>query len=132
MDNGKIDAPISRSHVDRKKMAVSADGKDALTDFDVTKRFGEATLLSVKLYTGRTHQIRVHAQYIGHSVVGDPVYGGKGKISQWLGLQRQFLHSSTLKFKHPITEGEIYFEEPLPVELQKALDILEKRLATRS
>lgn len=132
MDNGQIDAPIGRSHVDRKKMAVSADGKEALTDFDVTKRFGEATLLSIKLYTGRTHQIRVHAQYIGHSVAGDQMYGGKGKISEWLGLNRQFLHSSTLKFKHPVSDEELYFEEPLPVDLQKALDILEKRLVTRS
>lgn len=131
-DNGTIDAPVGRSHTDRKKMAVVAEGKTAQTDFDVVKRFGEATLLTAKLHTGRTHQIRAHMNYIGHPVAGDSVYGGKGKISEWLGLERQFLHSGKLKFKHPLTDEELLFEDPIPDDLQKALKILEKRLVVKS
>lgn len=131
-DNGTVDAAIGRSQVNRKRMAVTASGKIAKTDFDVLRRFGEATFISLKLFSGRTHQIRVHMSYIGHPVVGDNMYGGMGKISSWLGLDRQFLHSARLAFKHPMTGEDLDFEEPLPGELQNALDILEKRLVAKT
>lgn len=124
-ENGTIDVPVGRHPVNRKKMAVLPTGKKAVTNFDVTKRYGNATLLNVKLDTGRTHQIRVHMSYIGHPVVGDPLYGGKGKVSKLLGLERQFLHSFRIEFKHPVTGQEMAFEELLPPDLEKALNILE-------
>ena len=93
-DSGEIDAPIGRSKNDRKKMAVRADGKPAVTHFKVLKRFEKATLIELRLETGRTHQIRVHMDYIGHPVVNDPVYGNRKLFDD----SGQCLHAKELGF----------------------------------
>ncbi len=110
-DTGLIDAPIGRSTSDRKKMAVIADGKKAITHFKVLKRYKKATLIELKLETGRTHQIRVHMAYIGHPVVNDNVYG-KRKVIDDTG---QCLHAQTLGFVHPKTGKYMEFNCELPV-----------------
>lgn len=136
-DTGMIDAPIMRSNVDRKKMCV-ADGpssRDAITTFKVIDRFAGTsqsdgyTLVECKLFTGRTHQIRVHMQYIGHPVVGDVVYNAKGPkdVNSQLGLTRQFLHSYKIGFTHPKTNERIELEDSLPADLQAALDLIQDR-----
>jgi 23S rRNA pseudouridine1911/1915/1917 synthase len=117
-ETGLIVAPIGRHPVQRKKMAVTAGGKEARTRFIVRERFSGYTLLEVKLETGRTHQIRVHLAYIGYPVVGDPQYG-KGKNQ--LGLKRQALHAAKLCFYHPLTGHELYFTSPLPEDFQSAI-----------
>ena len=109
-DTGEIDAPIGRSKNDRKKMAVRADGKEAITHFKVLKRFDKATLIELKLETGRTHQIRVHMNYIGHPVVNDPVYGNR-KLFDNTG---QCLHAKELGFVHPKTGKYMQFDSELP------------------
>lgn len=109
-DTGEIDAPIGRSPRDRKKMAVVAGGKRAVTHFNVLKRFEKATLISVTLETGRTHQIRVHMDYIGHPVVNDPLYGGRKLIDD----TGQCLHAKELGFTHPVTHEYMQFDSELP------------------
>lgn len=109
-DTGEIDAPIGRSLRDRKKMAVVAGGKRAVTHFNVLKRFEKATLISVTLETGRTHQIRVHMDYIGHPVVNDPLYGGRKLIDD----TGQCLHAKELGFTHPVTHEYMQFDSELP------------------
>lgn len=109
-DSGTIDAPIGRSLNDRKKMAVIASGKNAVTHFKVLKRFKSATLIEVQLETGRTHQIRVHMDYIGHPVVNDPVYGGRKLIDN----TGQCLHAKELGFVHPTTHEFMKFDSKLP------------------
>ena len=109
-DTGEIDAPIGRSKSDRKKMAVRADGKEAITYFKVLKRFDKATLIELRLETGRTHQIRVHMNYIGHPVVNDPVYGNR-KLFDNTG---QCLHAKELGFIHPKTGKYMQFDSELP------------------
>lgn len=109
-DTGLIDAPIGRSPKDRKKMAVVAGGKRAVTHFRVLKRFAKATLVELVLETGRTHQIRVHMDYIGHPVVNDPVYGGKKLIDD----TGQCLHAKELGFNHPVTGMYMEFDSELP------------------
>ena len=109
-DTGEIDAPIGRSKNDRKKMAVRADGKKAITHFRVLKRFEKATLIELKLETGRTHQIRVHMDYIGYPVVNDPVYGNK-KLFDDTG---QCLHAKEIGFTHPKTGKYMQFDSTLP------------------
>ncbi len=124
---GTIDAPIGRDPGNRKKMAVRAQGsREARTHFEVLRQFREASLLQLELITGRTHQIRVHLAYISHPVVGDPEYGISGNLEKKLGLERQFLHACRISFTHPITGLEMTFEDALPVDLQQALDLLEK------
>ncbi|MGI6143238.1 MAG: RluA family pseudouridine synthase [bacterium] len=118
---GIIDAPIGRHPIDRKKMAVTGNGKEAVTHFRVLERFPGYTFLEIKLHTGRTHQIRVHLAYIGYPVVGDPVYG-RGKDS--LGLERQALHAARLCFTHPATGHEMTFTSPLPADIEGALNKL--------
>lgn len=108
---GTIDAPIGRSSTDRRKMVVRGDGKYAVTHFETVGRYMEATDLLLKLETGRTHQIRVHLHYIGHPVIGDPVYASK-KMS--FGLEGQALHSTSVEFDHPITGEHLYFECDIP------------------
>lgn len=134
MDTGMIDRPIARSDRDRLRMRVSdkPGARSSITTFSVLERFeaGVAdegyTLLECKLYTGRTHQIRVHMQYIQHCCVGDPVYSA-GKEKAQLGLERQFLHSYSLNFDHPDTGEHLEFVDALPPDLQKSLDSLEER-----
>ena len=123
-DEATIDMPIARSKVDRKKMAVDKNGKEAVTHFKVLKRYGNYTLLEIKIDTGRTHQIRVHMSYIGYPVVGDSVYSsGKNEF----GVEGQMLHARYLKFKHPITGKELNLEAPLPEDFEKIIKQLESR-----
>lgn len=125
-DSGTIDAPLGRSPRHRKKIAVVAGGREAITDFRVLERLGgdAASLLEVKPRTGRTHQIRVHLAAAGHPVVGDPVYGRDRRLARRAGLDRPFLHASGLRFAHPMTGAEIALEEPLPADLEAALGAL--------
>ena len=109
-DTATIDAPIGRDPKDRKKMAVVGDGKHAVTHIEVLKRFKDATLIECVLETGRTHQIRVHLNYIGHPLVNDPVYGKRKLIDE----SGQCLHAKELGFVHPITKKEMYFTSELP------------------
>ena len=109
-DTGTIDAPIGRDKKDRKKMAVVADGKPAITHFRVLERYKNATLLELKLETGRTHQIRVHMNYINHPVVNDPVYGNRKLIDD----SGQCLHAKEIGFIHPTTKKYMEFNSELP------------------
>ncbi len=122
-DSATIDAPIGRSDVDRKKMAVtSKNSKNAVSHLKVLKRYKGYTLVEFKLDTGRTHQIRVHANYIGHPLYNDPVYTND-KCSEF----GQFLHSYSMDFKHPITGEDMHFECELPEYFKKHLEVLEEK-----
>jgi 23S rRNA pseudouridine1911/1915/1917 synthase len=123
-DKATIDMPIARSQNDRKKMDVNKDGKDAVTHITVLKRYGNYTLLSVKIDTGRTHQIRVHLSHIGYPIVGDEVYS-KGKNE--FDVHGQMLHSTELSFVHPTTNKEMHFEAPLPEYFKEVLSELDRR-----
>lgn len=109
-DLGRINAPIGRDPIDRMKMAVVKDGKEAITNFQVLKRYKDKTLVKCILDTGRTHQIRVHFKYIGYPLLGDPLYGTK-KV---FGDNGQFLHAKTLGFIHPRTNEYMEFDSELP------------------
>lgn len=124
-DTGTIDAPIGRSRKDRKKQAVVATGRPAVTHFRVAKRYYQThfTLIKCVLETGRTHQIRVHLKYIGHPIAGDPLYGPPKTLKG----HGQFLHAGKLGFDHPQTRQEMVFEAPLPETFQKTLDQLDKQ-----
>lgn len=124
-DRGTIDAPIGRSLRMPTTMAVSLQGRQAVTNYEVVKRYFDhgVTLVKVNLLTGRTHQIRVHLTAIGHGVVGDTTYGKK---SNNLGLKRQFLHAHRLEFMHPITGENMSFESKLPNDLQEVLSLLDR------
>ena len=117
-DRGVIEAPIGRSDKDRKKQAVTAKGKPALTRFHVLERFGDYSLVELQLETGRTHQIRVHMAYIGHPILGDTVYGSKKAVP---GLQGQCLHAVGLRFLHPRTGEMVELSCPLPEEFERQL-----------
>lgn len=121
-DEGTIDAPIARSVRDRKKMAVDENGRRAVTHYKVRERFGEYTLVEFKLETGRTHQIRVHAKYINHPVVGDTVYGKKDNF----GLNGQLLHAYKLVLTHPKSGERMTFEAEMPDYFTRVLDKLRK------
>ncbi|MCA1833158.1 MAG: RluA family pseudouridine synthase [Actinomycetota bacterium] len=121
---GTIDAPIGRSPKHRKKMAVVAGGRDAVTDFRVKESFADAALLEVKPRTGRTHQIRVHLAAAGHAVVGDAVYGKDRKLARRLELERPFLHAAALRFAHPLTGAPVEIDDPMPEDLTAALAML--------
>ncbi|BCP57746.1 RluA family pseudouridine synthase [Streptococcus suis] len=119
-DRGVIEAPIGRSEKDRKKQAVTAKGKDAVTRFQVLERFGDYTLVELTLETGRTHQIRVHMAYIGHPVAGDEVYGPRKTLKG----HGQFLHARTLGFTHPKTGEVVAFTAEAPAIFQDTLEYL--------
>jgi len=119
---GKIDAPIGRDPKDRIRYEVVRNGKDSVTHFEVIKRFAEYTLIKCRLETGRTHQIRVHLRYIGHPIVGDPLYGPRKTHKSDFG---QFLHAKTIGFDHPVTGEYLSFETKLPMEFMEFLATLE-------
>ena len=119
-DRGVIEAPIGRSDKDRKKQAVTAKGKPALTRFHVLERFGDYSLVELQLETGRTHQIRVHMAYIGHPVAGDEVYGPRKTLKG----HGQFLHAKTLGFTHPRTGEVMEFSVEVPEIFQETLEKL--------
>ena len=121
-NNATIDMPIGRSDKDRKKMAVRKNGKNAVTHFDVIKRYNGYTYLDIKIDTGRTHQIRVHLAEIGYPIIGDSVYSN-GRNS--FGVEGQMLHAKSLEFKHPITGRVMKLEAPLPEYFKDVLISLE-------
>lgn len=126
-DNITINLPIGRSEKDRKKMAVTRkNSRNAVTHIKVLKRFKKSgyTLVSAKLETGRTHQIRVHMSYIGHPIVGDDVYG---KGSNEFGVEGQMLHAKVLGFVHPITNKYMEWEAKPPKQFTDVINLLEKR-----
>lgn len=118
-DHGTVDAPIGRDPFDRKKMAVTEiNSKNAVTHFSVLERLNNATLIECRLETGRTHQIRLHMQYIGHPVVNDPVYCNKKIISSY----GQLLHAKVLGFNHPRTGEYMEFTAEVPEEFKQIVD----------
>ncbi len=121
-DNGKINAPIARDKTNRMKMCVDPiNGRSAVTHFTVVQRYEKYTLIDCKLETGRTHQIRVHMEYIKHPVVGDPLYG---KNNCGIYNNGQLLHAYKLTFVHPTTKKEMTFEAPLPDYFKEVLSII--------
>jgi 23S rRNA pseudouridine1911/1915/1917 synthase len=122
-ETGTIDAAIGRDRVRRTLISTRTDTpRHAVTHFDVVSRLPRTTLLRVKLETGRTHQIRAHLAAIDHPVCGDPVYGGRA-CGRRLGLERQFLHATSLMFRHPATGEMVICESKPPVDLRRALDV---------
>lgn len=116
-DSGTIETLISRDKNDRKKMAVvKEDGRNAITDYEVVERFGKYTIVKCNLRTGRTHQIRVHMEYLGYPIVGDPKYS---PMKTPFSINGQALHSLTLDFIHPRTGEAMHFEAPLPEDMHK-------------
>jgi len=130
--SGMIDLPVGRHPVDRKKMStLSRSGREALTYWRIQERFKGAALLAVDLKTGRTHQIRVHCQAMGHPIIGDTVYGPRRKghaaaLYDFLGdhVHRQLLHALQLRIDHPVTRKRLFFEAPLPIDMSLVLQIL--------
>ncbi len=131
-ESGRIEQPIARDPGNRTRMAVVRGGRNALSLYRVRRRYERFTLLNVEIKTGRTHQIRVHLQWLKHPVVGDQVYGGgrnktvmdvqhRARINA---LNRQFLHAEQLAFRHPRTHEPLRFTAPLPSELIAVLDVL--------
>ena len=122
-DSGEIVTKIARDKKDRKKMAVADIGREAITNYRVLERFKDACLVEFLLKTGRTHQIRVHAKYLNHPIVGDKVYGKEVK-----GLNGQLLHAYKLSFIHPTTGKEVSFTAPLPDYFENYLQKLRKNV----
>jgi 23S rRNA pseudouridine1911/1915/1917 synthase len=121
---GTIEAPIGRHPGADYKMAVMHGGRHSVTHYTTVEAFVAATLLEIKLETGRTHQIRVHMAAIRHPCVGDPVYGADPVLAARLGLERQWLHAVRLSFVHPSSGEEMQFESPYPPDLQHALEVV--------
>lgn len=118
-DSGTIETQIARDKNDRKKMAVVKEGgREAITDYEVLERFGKYTVVRCKLRTGRTHQIRVHMEYLGYPLVGDPKYS---PMKTPFAIKGQALHSHTLEFTHPRTGERLKFEAPLPEDMHKII-----------
>jgi 23S rRNA pseudouridine1911/1915/1917 synthase len=138
----RVEAPIGRHPGNRKRMAVVAGGRRAVTRLRATERFGPgakplASLLECRLETGRTHQIRVHCTYIGHALIGDPLYGRARKLPEdlenadvydaLLKFPRQALHAATLGFGHPVTGKTMRFESPLPPDMRDLVAVLQRK-----
>lgn len=119
--NGTIDAPISRHPQENYKYAIVQGGRESITHYETLEAFPYASLLKIELETGRTHQIRVHMSAIKHPCVGDPMYGADPKLAEKLGLTRQWLHATSLTFKHPRTGAEVTFDSPYPQDLASSL-----------
>lgn len=118
-DSGIIETQIARDKNDRKKMAVVTEGgRQAITEYEVAERFGKYTIVKCRLKTGRTHQIRVHMEYLGYPLVGDPKYS---PMKTSFAINGQALHSLTLSFTHPRTGERLTFEAPLPEDMKKIL-----------
>lgn len=134
---GHVDAPLGRHPVDRRRQVVRKDGRPARTHYRVHQRLAGATLLSVTLETGRTHQIRVHMQHIGYPLIGDPVYGRRGSPAglsmlqreAWRAFPRQALHAWQLEFEHPVTGERISSEAPVPGDLSALISMLQPERA---
>lgn len=125
-DQGRIERPIGRHPIDRKKMCVTEkNSRYAATNYEVLERFSQFTLVRCKLETGRTHQIRVHMAFIGHPVAGDPVYGPAKRVA----LPGQCLHAAVLGFIHPITAEHLIFESPLPDYFSDFLNKLRRSMS---
>jgi 23S rRNA pseudouridine1911/1915/1917 synthase len=123
-NQGVINAPLGRAQNDRKKQAVVANGRHAITHFQVLERYGNYTLVKCVLETGRTHQIRVHMKYIGHPLAGDPLYGPRHTIKG----HGQFLHAAKLGFVHPQTKQLLVFERPVPEIFANTIKNLRKQM----
>lgn len=124
---GRIEAPVARSERDPTRNSVSPKGKAAATLFRVAEPLGDMSLIDIELETGRTHQIRVHFVHIGHPVLGDKIYGRSTKVmAESIGLQRMFLHAKSLEFVHPATGASVAVHEPLPEDLEEALETARK------
>ncbi len=123
LPEGRIDAPIGRNPRDRKLMAVVKDGRPAITEYKVSERIGSRDLVEFHILTGRTHQIRVHAKYVGHPITGDEQYGA-GSVC---GSRGQLLHAHRLTFRHPATDEEMTFVAPLPDYFEKILKTLREK-----
>lgn len=122
---GTVEAPIGRHPVQRTRMAIAARGRPSTTHYEVLARYAHATLLRCRLETGRTHQIRVHMQSLGHPLVGDPVYGKRRSAERLLDeFPRQALHAERLAFIHPVTGEAVAFETPAPADMQNLLNAL--------
>ena len=122
-NNATINMPIGRSKTDRKKMAIDRNGRNAITNFRVIKRYDKYTLLEVNIETGRTHQIRVHLSHIGYPIIGDSVYSnGKNKWN----IEGQCLHALSLKFRHPITNKEMELKAELPTYFKELINELDR------
>jgi 23S rRNA pseudouridine1911/1915/1917 synthase len=137
---GMIDAPLGRSKKDRKKFAVTRDGKHAATEYEVVEQWNSVALVRLKLHTGRTHQIRVHLSHIGHPVLGDPTYEGRNE--KWTGpdrnkvqraknllklIPRQALHAKTIGFTHPVTKELVRFDSPVPEDMAATIAELRRQ-----
>ena len=136
---GTVDAPITRHPIDRVRMAIRQDGRDAVTHYRVIQRYRAYTHVRLKLQTGRTHQIRVHMAHIKYPLVGDRVYGGrlllpKGASTELIemlrGFHRQALHATRLAFAHPVSGKPIACEAPLPADLRELLAVLARDAKT--
>ena len=131
-DRATIDAPIGRAKVADFRFCVTPSGKPAITHWDVMEHFGgEATLVTVNLETGRTHQIRVHFSSIGHPLVGDHMYGANPVLAAELGLERQWLHAMRLEFRHPRTHVWTTVTSSYPSDLAHALETMRSRHTAR-
>jgi 23S rRNA pseudouridine1911/1915/1917 synthase len=135
---GTINEPLGRHRVDRKRICVREDGKPAITHYTVLERFAAHTYISVKLDTGRTHQIRVHFAHRRHALVGDPVYGGRLALPKGAGenliamlrrFRRQALHAANLELAHPLSEETLSFEAPLPSDFKDLLTVMREDAA---
>jgi 23S rRNA pseudouridine1911/1915/1917 synthase len=122
--SGTIDAPIDRHPRHDYKFAVVAGGKPSVTHYDTIEAFRAASLLDVRLETGRTHQIRVHLAALRHPCAGDITYGADPVLAKRLGLQRQWLHARSLGFEHPGDGRWVEFTSPYPADLERALELL--------
>jgi 23S rRNA pseudouridine1911/1915/1917 synthase len=121
---GTIDAPIDRHPHHDGRWAVVSGGRPSVTHYDTVEAFPAASLVDIRLETGRTHQIRVHMAAVRHPCVGDLTYGADPKLAARLGLQRQWLHARSLGFEHPGTGGWVEFHSEYPPDLRRALDTL--------
>lgn len=140
ISGGKVDAPIDRHPMQRKRMAIVETGRPAVSHYRIAEKFPALTLLSIKLETGRTHQIRVHMAHIRHPVVGDPVYGGRVQLAKNMTpaliqalrqFKRQALHAFALGFEHPESKEHMRWEAPMPDDMRALVNALKQDAAEK-